>query len=105
MKNMFKMINEAASLRRNMNKIQEQLREIKADFSGGGGKVTVTARGDGSLESIRIDPSVIDPSAAGVLEKLVLAAVAGALEAARKKSATEMQTLMQDLGLPNIPGL
>jgi DNA-binding protein YbaB len=47
----------------------------------------------------------MDVSHPAALEKLVLAAVEGALEAAKKMSADDMQAMMADMGLPNIPGL
>ena len=105
MKNMFKMISEAASVKRNIKKIQGQLRQKTVEFSAAGGKVVVTARGDASIAAVKINPSVINPAQAGVLEKLVTTAVDGALEAAKKMSADEMRKLVGELGLPDIPGL
>lgn len=105
MNNMFKMIRDAAAMQRQVKKIQSRLREKTVDFSSGGGKVTVTARGDATVAAIRIDPAVIDPAQPAVLEKLVLAAVDGALEAAKEMSAQEMKSLASTMGLPDIPGL
>ena len=75
------------------------------EFSSGGGKVTVTARGDASISAIRIDPSVINPAQPAALEKLVLSAVEGALDAAKAMSARDMKSLASEMGLPDIPGL
>lgn len=105
MKNMFKMITEAATMKRNVSKIQAQLRQKTVDFSAGNGKITVTARCDASIANIRIDPTAMDPTKPAVLEKQILAAVEGALEAAKKASADEMKKLVAEMGLPNIPGL
>lgn len=105
MKNMFKMIKDAASMQRNVKKIQAQLRQQTVAFSASGGQVTVTARGDGSVESVKIDPAAMDPARPAVLEKMVLTAVEGALDAARKHSATEMRRLMSEMGMPDMPGM
>lgn len=105
MKNMFQMLRDAAAMQKQVKKIQAQLREKTVEFSSGGGKVTATARGDASIAAIRIDPGVINPAQAAALEKLVLAAVEGALEAAKEMSAREMKGLASGLGLPDIPGL
>ena len=111
MKNMFKMIKDAASMQRNVKKIQAQLREQTVDFSAGGGRgdacgqVTVTARGDGSVAAIKIAPAAMDPSRPAVLEKMLLTAVEGALDAARKRSAVEMRRLMSEMGMPDLPGM
>ena len=105
MKNMFQMMRDAATMQKQVKKIQAQLREKTVEFSSGGGKVTVTARGDASVAAIRIDPSVINPAQPAVLEKMVLAAVDGALEAAKAMSARDMKHLASEIGLPDIPGL
>ena len=58
---------------------------------------------------LRLPPSALiralDPQHPAALEKLVLTAVEGALEAAKKMSADDMRTMMADMGMPNIPGL
>jgi len=105
MKNMFQMIRNAATMQKQVKKIQAQLREKTVEFSSGGGKVTVTARGDASVAAIRIDPVVINPAQPVVLEKLILSAVDGALEAAKEMSARDMKHLTSEMGLPDIPGL
>ena len=105
MTNIMKMIKDAAGMRKNMKKMQSQLRAKTVEFSSGNGMVTVTARGDASIAAIRIDPRALEAAQPAALEKLVLTAVEGALEEAKKMSADDMQTMMADMGLPNIPGL
>ena len=105
MKDMFKMLKNAAAMKKSVKKIQSELRHKTVEFSCRDKKVSVTARGDASIASIRIDPSVIDPSHAGALEKIVLEAVEGALDAAKKMSSGEMQKITSQMGLPDIPGL
>ncbi|MFA7160700.1 MAG: YbaB/EbfC family nucleoid-associated protein [Kiritimatiellia bacterium] len=105
MSNMFKMLQDAVSARKNLKKIQRELEAKTIEYSAGNGAVRATARGDASLAAIRIDPAAIDPGRADRLEKLVLEAVNGALEGAKKESAEHMQKLMAGMGLPNIPGL
>ena len=105
MTNILKMIKDAAGMQKNMKKMQSQLRAKTIEFSSGNGLVTVTARGDASIAAIRIDPRAMDAAHPVALEKLVLTAVEGALEAAKKMSADDMQAMMADMGMPNIPGL
>ena len=105
MTNILKMIKDAAGMQKNVKKMQSQLRAKTVEFSSGNGLVTVTARGDASIAAIRIDPRALDVAQPAALEKLVLTAVEGALEAAKKMSADDMQTMMADMGMPNLPGL
>jgi len=105
MTNMLKMIKDAVSAQKNLKKIQNELQQKTVEYSSAGGEVRVTARGDASLASIKIDPAAVAPNRADKLEKMILETVNGALEEAKKMSAEHMQKLMADMGLPNIPGL
>jgi DNA-binding YbaB/EbfC family protein len=101
--NLVKMMKQAADMQRRMQEIQGALAERTVSFSSGGGMVTATARGDQSLEGVRIDPRVVDPDDVEMLEDLVTAAVDGALRAARELAAGEMKKATDGLGLP--PGM
>ncbi len=98
--NIMKMMKQAADLQRQMQRKQEELAERTVEFSSGGGMVTVTARGDLTIERVRIDPKCVDPADIEMLEDLVAAAVDGALKAARELVAAEMSKLTASLGLP-----
>ena len=100
--NMMKLMKQAASMQKNMEKLQGELAEKTVDFSSGGGMVTATARGDGSLASIKIDPKVVDPNDVEMLEDLVLSAVDGAIKTARDMASQEMSKLTSGLGLPGL---
>ncbi len=102
---MFQMIKEAASLQKNVKKIQAQLREKTVEFSSGTGQVTVKARGDGTVAQVKIDPAVVVPERVADLEKMTLKAVEGALAAAKKLGASEMKNFAAKMGLPDIPGM
>lgn len=91
---------QASAMQKNMEKAQAELAEKTVDFSSGGGMVTVTARGDMSIERIAIDPKVVDPDDVDMLEDLVLAAVDGAIKAAKEMAAEEMGKLTGGMGLP-----
>ena len=103
MANMMKLMKQAANMQKNMEKMQADLAQRSVEFSSGGGMVTAVARGDSTLESIKIDPKVVDPGDVEMLEDLVLSAVDGALTKAKEMVAEEMSKLTAGLGLP--PGM
>jgi hypothetical protein len=72
------------------------------ESSAGGGMVTVVANGRQQIVSIKIEPEVIDPEDADMLQDLVLAAVNDALSKAQEMVSSEMGKLTGGL---NIPGL
>jgi nucleoid-associated protein EbfC len=98
MANMMKLMKQAASMQKDMERIQSELADRKVEFSSGGGMVTVTATADGNVVSIKIDPKVINPAEADLLEDVVLAAVDGALKKGRELAAAEMQKVTAGLG-------
>ena len=102
MANIMKMMKQAASMQKNMESLQNELAERTVEFSAGGGMVTVVAKGDISIKSIKIDPKAVDPDDVEMLEDLILAGVDGALKQAQEMVSTEMSKLTQGM---NIPGL
>lgn len=100
MANIMKMMKQAADMQKNMAKAQESLAALELEHTSGGGAVTVKIAGDGNITAIRIDPKVIQPGDADMLEDLILTAVRGAQELARETAAREMQKLTAGLNLP-----
>ena len=100
MANIMKMMKQAADMQKNMAKAQESLAALELEHTSGGGAVTIKIAGDGNISAIRIDPKVIQPGDADMLEDLILTAVRGAQELARETAAKEMQKLTAGLNLP-----
>jgi len=105
MPNMGNLMKQAQQFQAKMAKMQEELGEKTIEASAGGGMVTVVANGRQEIISINIEPEVIDPDDAEMLQDLVLAAVNDALSRAKNMVNEEMGKLTQGLNLPNVPGL
>ncbi len=96
------MIKQAMELKSKMEKAQKELAKTKVESTAGDGAVKVTANAQQKVLSIKIDPSVIDPDKPENLEKLVLKAVTGALDEAKKVSN---ERLSEITGGMKVPGL
>ena len=105
MPNMGNLLKQAQQFQVRMAKLQEELGERTVEASAGGGMVTVVANGRQEILSIKIDPEVIHPEEAEMLQDLILAAVNDALSRAKNMVNEEMGKLTQGLNLPNLPGL
>ena len=95
-------------LQAKMTKLQESLDAEKVSASSGGGMVTVTVDGKGSVKQVKIDPTCVDPRDVEMLEDLVLAAVSEAQAKAQKRYEEEMRKVTGGLpmgGIPGMPGL
>jgi DNA-binding YbaB/EbfC family protein len=101
---MMKLMKQAASMQREVERVQQDMATRRVEFSSGGGMVKATASGDGGIVAIAIDPKVINPADKEMLEDLVLSAVDGAIKKAREMSAAEMQKVTAGMGLPGMPG-
>ena len=87
-----------------MTELQESLEASRVSASSGGGMVTVTVDGKGSVKKVQIDPTCVDPRDVEMLEDLVVAAVSEAQVKAQGEYEQEMKKVTG--GLPmNIPGL
>ncbi|MBK1789869.1 YbaB/EbfC family nucleoid-associated protein [Persicirhabdus sediminis] len=97
-----KLMAQAQQMQAGVQQAQEELAQKTVETSVGGGKVTVTATGAGDVQSIKIDPSIVDAEDVDFLEGLVLKGVQEAIAKGKDMAAQEMQKLTGGL---NIPGL
>ena len=81
---------QAARMEQQMKEIQAQLAVRTVEATSGGGAVKVTAKCDGSLAAIKIDPQALNPSDVQLLEDMVLTATNQALAQAKEISNAEM---------------
>jgi DNA-binding YbaB/EbfC family protein len=102
--NVMKMMKQAQTMQKDMERVQAELAGKRVEFSSGGGMVTAIATGDGSIVSIKIDPKVIVASDKELLEDMVLAAVDGAIRKSREMASAEMQKVTAGLAMPGLFG-
>src|SRR6185436_19686462 len=88
-----KLMKQAARMLQQMEKVQAELAARTVEASSGGGAVKVTAKCDGSVASIKIDPQAANPADIAMLEDLVLSAVNQALSQAKEIANGEMGKL------------
>jgi DNA-binding YbaB/EbfC family protein len=97
---MKKVMREAQKMQKEMEAAQAEIALLTAEASAGGGAVKVVASGDGSIQSIAIDPAALDPEDVEMLEDLVLAAVNDALNSVSELANIRMSTVTGGLNLP-----
>ena len=90
-------------------RMQQQLEQIQADLakrtveaSSGGGAVKVTAKCDGTLSAIKIDPHALNPADAQLLGDMILSAANQALSQAKEISNSEMGKVTSGMGIPGL---
>ncbi len=83
-----------------MSEMQEKLAEIEMVGSSGAGMVQATLNGRSELKRVKIDPSLLKPEDAEVLEDLIVAAVNDARGKVERHTQDEMSKLTGGLPLP-----
>jgi len=101
---MNKLMQQAAQMQEQVQRMQEDAEKQTAQSSVGGGLVRVTANGAGEVLAVEISRDAIDPDDPEALADLVLAGVNEALRSARSAVEAKAQQMLGDLGLPGLGG-
>ncbi|MBQ3025811.1 MAG: YbaB/EbfC family nucleoid-associated protein [Spirochaetaceae bacterium] len=83
--NPFDLLKNPAALKEQLNKMQENLKNITATGSSGGGLVKVTLNGKFEMVDIQIDPIAVDPRDVKMLQDLIIAATHQATDNIQEK--------------------
>jgi DNA-binding YbaB/EbfC family protein len=103
MKDLMGMMKQVGQMQARLKEVQEELARAEIEGQSGGGLVKVTVDGKGEVKRVSIDPSLMTPGEAEILEDLIVAAASDA----RVKADTAMQAKMAEVtgGLPLPPGM
>jgi nucleoid-associated protein EbfC len=103
MKDLMIMMKQASELQGRMQKLQEDLAALEVEGQAGAGMVKLTVNGRMDARRLRIDPSLLKPEEAEILEDLIIAA----FQDAKGKAEAAVHAKMQEVtgGLPLPPGL
>ena len=97
-----KLMKQAARMQQQMEEIQAQLAARTVEATSGGGAVKVTAKCDGTLAAIKVDPQALNPADAQLLEDMLLSAINKALAEAKEISSAEMGKATAGFSLPGM---
>ncbi len=103
MKNLSQMMKQAQEMQAKMQEMQARLDEAKVTGAAGGGMVTVTLTGKGTISKMHIDPTIVDPTDVALLEDLLTAAFNDAKTKVEALVADKMSEVTGGLQLP--PGM
>ena len=69
------MLRQLQRMQDQISKAQQEIEESTVEASAGGGAVTVVVNGQPRVQSVKIEPEVVDPYDVEMLEDLVVAAL------------------------------
>ncbi|MGU3574147.1 YbaB/EbfC family nucleoid-associated protein [Brucellaceae bacterium C25G] len=102
MRDMLGMMKQAKEMQAKMKVMQEEIANLETTASSGGGLVTLTLSGKGTLSALSIDPSLMKEGEGEILEDLIIAAHNDAKAKLEAQMAEKTQALTA--GLPIPPG-
>ena len=97
------MMKQAKELQEKMQVLQDEVAALEVEGSAGGGLVAVVMTGKSEMKRLKIDPSLLKPEEAEILEDLIVAAVNDARTKAEAVLAERMRQMTGGLQLP--PGM
>ena len=103
MKDLMGMMKQVQDMQAKMQQMQAELEEMEITGQSGAGMVTVTLNGKGEMRGLKIDPSLMKPEEAEIVEDLIIAATQDAKAKVDSTSQEKMKQMAGGLPLP--PGL
>jgi DNA-binding YbaB/EbfC family protein len=98
------MMQQLQKLQEEMLQAQEALGEETVEVTVGGGALTLVMTGHQKVQSVAIDPAVVDTEDMELLEDLIIAAVNEAVDRSQELASERMGRFTAGLGV-DIPGL
>lgn len=96
------MMKQAKLMQKQMERIQQELKQTEFEASAGGGAVKVKVNGDQEVLDIKIDRDAVNADDIEMLEDMILVAVKDAIGQSKEEAKSR---LMGVTGGFNIPGL
>lgn len=100
MKDMGKLLKQAQEIQSRMGEMQAKLEQMEVRGVSGGGMVAITLNGKNMLQKVEIDPGLLRPEEAEILEDLIVAAHTDAKSRLDAKVQEEMSKVTGGLSLP-----
>ena len=100
--NMQQIMKQAQKMQKQLESMQDDLRNQEFSSSTGGGMVKVTATGDMRITSLEIDPQAVDPEDVEILQDMIIAAVNDVLDTVNEAANKQMGGIAGGLGIPGL---
>ena len=96
------MLKQAQQMQVRLAAVQEEIAVARTEASVGGGMVKVLVIGGSKVESIEIDPEVVDPEDVEMLQDLILAAINEAMDTGQKLASDKMSAITGGMSIPGL---
>ena len=101
--NINELMKQAKRMQAKIEKVREEASAKTVEGTAGGGMVVVVVNGRNEVQSVKIDPEVIDPDDVDMLQDLIVAATNQAVQRANEMMQEELGKVTG--GMPMPPGM
>ena len=95
-----KLMQQAQAMQKQMEEVGKQIDAMEFEGSASIGLVKATVSGDDKLQSIWIDPSILNPEDQEMIQDLIMIAVNDAIEKADDYKKNRIGSMASAMGLP-----
>lgn len=99
---MNKMMQQAQRMQAELARAQEEIQSYTYTATAGGGMVEATANGNGTIDSITINPEIVDLDDIEMLQDVVTAAVNEALRGVAEEGESRLGSVTGGLSIPGL---
>jgi hypothetical protein len=94
------MMKQAKIMQKQMEKVQDELKEMQFEASAGGGAVKVTVNGEQDVLEVKINKNVADSEDIEMLEDMILVAVNNAIKQSKDEAKNKLAGVTGGLNIP-----
>jgi hypothetical protein len=98
--NIGEMMKQAKNMQAKIAEAEEKLATLEVEGGAGSGLVKITATGKGTVKTLKIDPTLLDPQEVEVLEDLLVAALHDVQAKVDDLTAEEMGKVTGGIKMP-----
>lgn len=96
------MVDKIRKMQEDMQAAQSALETELINVTAAGGAVTIVVTGHQRIQSIKLDPALVDPNDIGMLEDTLVAAVNEAILKSQEHSAQKLEAVTGGISLPGM---
>ncbi len=96
---------QAQQMQQAVMEAQAEIAATDVEGEAGGGLVKVSIKASGEVQTLQIDPKVVDPDDVDTLQDLVVGAINNAMANAQQLAAEKLGPLAGGMGGGSVPGL
>lgn len=95
-------LKQAKVMQQQMEKIQQELKNMEFEASAGGGVVKIKVNGDQEVTSVSINKEMVDIDDLEMLEDMILVAANDAISQSKAESKARMASLTGGMNMPGM---